>query len=422
MSNSKNDKTIKVSDRLVNSEESTKTNYFNNSSFEYYFSKHKNKLYFLILACLSIFAIIFFSIEAISNKGFKKNQFDQNIPIQMSGLRLLDYFDNNIHSVDAVNKHGNINGNLLHNSYYDNFRFFVNALSEKSCITQSEVLTRDVSVLNYAHSHNDYWRTLPLYDALLHGINSVEADIWLIKDGKKSENNILAVGHNDLYLKPEQKNLKSLYINPLFDILEQINIAKEEGEKLHGVFFDEPEMPLIIYIDFKNHSPVNLDAYEELLKQLKPLEKYLTTKKDFQKRQFKPLIIELTGDYPILSTYADYIFLDSSLIKVYKREVTLQAPIISESLNNLLRFCNGDATDGTIALKLLSKKALSLSDDEIICISEVINQAHEKNYKVRIWGVPQFPIYNRNHLWKQQLNVLGVDYLNVDDLDAVATF
>jgi hypothetical protein len=35
------------------------------------------------------------------------------------------------------------------------------------------------------HSHNDYWREVPLYTALSHGVTSIEADVWLNpKDGR----------------------------------------------------------------------------------------------------------------------------------------------------------------------------------------------------------------------------------------------
>lgn len=29
------------------------------------------------------------------------------------------------------------------------------------------------------HSHNDYWRDVPVYEALSHGVRSIEADVWL---------------------------------------------------------------------------------------------------------------------------------------------------------------------------------------------------------------------------------------------------
>ena len=29
------------------------------------------------------------------------------------------------------------------------------------------------------HSHNDYWRDVPLYSALANGVRSIEADVWL---------------------------------------------------------------------------------------------------------------------------------------------------------------------------------------------------------------------------------------------------
>lgn len=413
------DKNIEMSDRISTSTEPNDGEPLNEDN-KFVVNKVRIKVRFLIFGSLFLFLLMLLSVHAISsnNKGAIRINSSDDIPIYMSGMKLLEFFENNIQNIDLINKKESLNGRIMHNSYYENFRFLLTALSQKTSLTRSEILTRDVSPLNYVHSHNDYWRTLPLYDALLHGVNSVEADIWLIKNEKEKKDHLLAVGHNQRHLRPEEKNLQSLYIKPLLEILEEINIAPD-SENLEGVFFNEPEMPLILYIDFKDHSPDNMAAYEELLKQLQPLKRYLTTKSDFEKKKYKPLIIELTGDYPILTKYDDTIFLDSSIIKVYKNEVAFKSPIISESFNNLIKFCNGHENDGRIALKLLSKKAVTLSDEEIICMSEIINKAHEKNYKVRIWGVPQFPIYNRDGLWKQQMDVLEVDYLNVDDLDAV---
>lgn len=416
------DKNIEMSDRISPSTEPNDGESSDENS-KFFLNKARVKVRFLVFASTFFFMVILISVHAISSNSHAGIRIDcsKDMPIHMSGMKLLNYFENNIQKIDMMNKKESPVGGILHNSYYENFKYLFTSLSRQTSVTQSEILTRDISPLNYVHSHNDYWRTLPLYDALLHGVNSVEADIWLFKDVQEKKDTLLAVGHNQRYLKPEEKNLQTLYIKPLLEILEEINLDPN-SENLEGVFFNEPEMPLILYIDFKDHSPDNMAAYEELLKQLQPLKRYLTTKSDFEKKKYKPLIIELTGDYPILTKYDDAIFLDSSIIKLYNNEVTFKSPIISESFNNLIRFCNGDENDGRIAMKLLSKKAVSLDDEEIICMSQLIDKAHEQNYKVRIWGVPQFPIYNRNNLWKQQLDVLGVDYLNVDDLDAVVNF
>ncbi|XBW38403.1 hypothetical protein QEN19_003991 [Hanseniaspora menglaensis] len=380
-----------------------------------FFLGHHFSLRYVIYAFIFLLAISIFAVDSFMTRSRTSLSLDS--PIHLSGVKFLSFFEDNIQAIDAINSKKISNKCLMQNSYYENFRFFLNTLSLETSVTQCEILTRDVFALDYVHSHNDYWRTLPLYDAIIHGVNSVEADIWLIKT--KNKETYLAVGHNDKYLKPTQRNLRTLYINPLLDILDQIN---DNSSKLNGVFFNSPEKPLIIYIDFKDHNPNNLVAYEELLKELEPLRKYLTTTLDFEKNHYKPLVIQLTGDYPKLSNYEDYIFLDSSLISIYNRETEFRSPVVSESFNNMLKFCHGESIDGSTALRLLTKKAISLSEREIICMSEIISNAHKQNYKVRLWGVPQFPIYNRNHLWRQQLEELEVDYLNVDDLDAVTKF
>ena len=45
------------------------------------------------------------------------------------------------------------------------------------------------------HSHNDYWRDVPVLEALAHGIRSVESDIWLNPDDEE-----LYVGHDPFSL------------------------------------------------------------------------------------------------------------------------------------------------------------------------------------------------------------------------------
>lgn len=67
------------------------------------------------------------------------------------------------------------------------------------------------------HSHNDYWRRVPLFDAIHAGCTSVEADVWLFKD----RNNELFVGHDTASLTPD-RTLASLYVNPLVDLLDKM--------------------------------------------------------------------------------------------------------------------------------------------------------------------------------------------------------
>lgn len=75
--------------------------------------------------------------------------------------------------------------------------------------------TRDVRPIP-CHSHNDYWRRVPLFDAIHWGCTGVEADVWLF-DG----NDELLVGHSSTSLSPA-RTLRSLYVDPLVELLDKM--------------------------------------------------------------------------------------------------------------------------------------------------------------------------------------------------------
>lgn len=66
------------------------------------------------------------------------------------------------------------------------------------------------------HSHNDYWRRVPLFDAIYAGCTSVEADVWLF-----DRDDELYVGHNTASLTPD-RTLARLYVNPLMELLDKM--------------------------------------------------------------------------------------------------------------------------------------------------------------------------------------------------------
>ena len=72
--------------------------------------------------------------------------------------------------------------------------------------------TKDVLPIA-CHSHNDYRRNVPLFDALHAGCISVEADIWPAAEATE-----LLVGHHRRSLSHE-RTLRSLYLNPIADLL-----------------------------------------------------------------------------------------------------------------------------------------------------------------------------------------------------------
>ncbi|KAJ9610921.1 Altered inheritance of mitochondria protein 6 [Knufia peltigerae] len=80
--------------------------------------------------------------------------------------------------------------------------------------TWSEDPTTDVQPL-MCHSHNDYWRREPLYQALRAGCTGVEADVWYFDDQLYVTHTVLGIRQN--------RTLKNLYLDPLTDILNRQN-------------------------------------------------------------------------------------------------------------------------------------------------------------------------------------------------------
>ncbi|KAJ6005170.1 hypothetical protein N7451_003114 [Penicillium sp. IBT 35674x] len=101
------------------------------------------------------------------------------------------------------------------------------------------------------HSHNDYWRQVPLHSALATGCISVEADVYLSR-------NELLVGHSRHTLARGQ-NLPALYLAPLLKMLQEHNTGsidlssnkKIVQDDVAGVFAKDPSQSLIPLIDFK---------------------------------------------------------------------------------------------------------------------------------------------------------------------------
>ena len=66
------------------------------------------------------------------------------------------------------------------------------------------------------HSHNDYWRRVPLLEAIRFGCTSVEADVWLFEGHEE-----LYVGHNTASLTPN-RTFTNLYVDPLVELLDKM--------------------------------------------------------------------------------------------------------------------------------------------------------------------------------------------------------
>jgi hypothetical protein len=124
--------------------------------------------------------------------------------------------------------------------------------------------TRDIFPVAL-HSHNDYWRRKPFFDAISAGATGVETDVWLKRT--KTGSNELLLGHTSSSLA-KARTLRSLYIDPLIEFLEKQNpLSQFANASRNGVFDEDPSASMIVLIDFKMSCE---KAWPPLLRQLEP--------------------------------------------------------------------------------------------------------------------------------------------------------
>lgn len=166
------------------------------------------------------------------------------------------------------------------------------------------------------HSHNDYWRSVPLFEALAAGCTGVEADIHLpTRAGSKG----LLVGHDARSLK-QDRTLGSLYIEPLITIFENLNndfaISGNGASSWNGIFQSSPSTPLILLLDFKSDGIKLWPYVNQELESLRS-KNWLTHWTNSTGITWAPIIVVATGDAPFNflksnTTYRD-IFYDAPL-------------------------------------------------------------------------------------------------------------
>lgn len=287
------------------------------------------------------------------------------------------------------------------------------------------------------HSHNDYWRKVPLFSALQAGCIGVEADVWLAGDE-------LYVGHTTSALTAN-RTLKSLYVNPLVELLEKQNPVTSfhpaKDQPLNGVFDTDPSQTLILLIDFKTDGPA---TWPHVVSQLSPLRErgYLTYFNGTDVVQ-GPVTVVGTGDTPFNlltanSTYRD-IFFDAPLAKLEDEGPPEMDPEgrplprspgpqhlphgFGQGHSGLPSDVNPDIFDPTNSYyaSVSFKKSigfpwhLHITPRQLERIRAQVRGAHRRGLKVRYWGLPSWPRSLRNHVWSVLMRE-GVDILNVDDL------
>ena len=237
---------------------------------------------------------------------------------------------------------------------------------------------RPAAPLEQGHSHNDYWRPHPLFDALALGFKSVEADVFLT-------DTTLLVGHERAALHPG-RTLESLYLAPL--------------RRLGAGRYARPA-ELWLLVDFKTARPA---TYAQLRRVLARYEALLTTP-----RRPRPggVRVVLTGGYPRAEVLADtsrLVYLDGQLPADLRPELTTAIPAVNGDWQAHFRW------DGTGPLPAAEAARLHAWDA----------QATRTGQRIRFWNLPAAGPAQRRAVWRALLAYPSL-LVGADELAELAT-
>lgn len=279
-----------------------------------------------------------------------------------------------------------------------------------------------------------------MFSAIQAGCTGIEADIWAFGDD-------LYVGHSITSLT-RNRTLENLYIKPLLDILDKMNvppqIVEDSHPSLHGIFDTEPSQSMVFMIDFKTYGPTTWPAMYSALEPLRQ-KGYLTHVKNGT-IVHRPLIVVGTGNTPFDHvTSSEHnphhdVFFDAPLDLMYLgadnetsapaardlRPRSLEEPRDTSSIHTEDEFDNPTDPDAYTPLNSYYastsfSKAIGhlfrgeINETQLELIRGQIRGAQRRGLKARFWETPFWPIGLRNHVWDELVKE-GVDYLNVDDL------
>ena len=229
------------------------------------------------------------------------------------------------------------------------------------------------------HSHNDYTRTAPFYEAYSQKAYSIEADMYYLND-------TFYVCHDKKDINPD-KTFESLYLKPLQFLYHTNN----------GQAWPDAKRPLQLMLEIKSN---NADDYLNAL-----IHNYLQKHPDIFDPKCNPnaVRIVITGNIPSpaeFSRYPEYILFDGDLNLEYTPEQLSRVGLFSMNFHSLSAW-NGKG---------------SLTRTDKAKVSAAIEKAHELGKEIRFWGAP-----DNITTWNTFYH-LGVDYINTDHVAYCAKF
>ncbi|WP_417941178.1 alkaline phosphatase [Flavobacterium sp. RS13.1] len=222
------------------------------------------------------------------------------------------------------------------------------------------------------HSHNDYARSLPFYEAYSNEAGVIEADVFLV-------NNELFVAHTSKEIKL-QNTLKSVYLEPL----------SSKVKNLEGKAYPDNK-PLILMIDIKSEADVTLKA---IVQQLNIFPTIISNEN---------IKIVISGNRPSPSnwmTYPQFIHFDGRLNENYNAEELSRIEMISTDLKEITLW-NGKGV---------------LTQADLQKVQSAIKKVHDLHKKIRFWATQ-----DNVNTWMTLMN-LKVDFIGTDDVGKLAEF
>ncbi|WFD25834.1 hypothetical protein MNAN1_000800 [Malassezia nana] len=284
----------------------------------------------------------------------------------------------------------------------------------------------------FVHSHNDYERTVPVFEALSYGALSIESDVWLNPKDKQ-----LYVGH-DAFSLTSERTFDTLTVQPLVKAIEQANTANaryvnnSESELFSELqasvaTSDSPwwngyfslgvgnTQPIQLLVDVKNDAN---RSWPLIVKALEPLRRRgFLTRYDHGKIIPGPVIVVGTGATPIDQVAPKHerdVFFDCEMSKLHEPMPKIHG--VQYEWNSTL--CPIASTDFVSAA--LNYTGIQAPSKKVnASLSRLIDEAHKRGIKTRFWDTPAWPIYARDRVNRLLLE-LGSDWINADDLQGVA--
>lgn len=227
------------------------------------------------------------------------------------------------------------------------------------------------------HSHNDYARRVPFYQAYAQQVASIEADVFL-RDGK------LLVGHEVGELSPDM-TFEALYVEPV------VTLFKRNG----GRAWRDSDRHLQLMVELKSETGPTLRAVAEVLGRWPEV--------------FDPAVnpdavrVTVTGRVPEPADFGDYpayIRFDGAWDAEYTPGQLERVALISADFKRFSQW-NGKG---------------SIIPAEREKLERVIDKAHAWDKPVRFWGAPEgvtvyYTFYD-----------MGIDYINTDRPELCAEF